>query len=144
MKTSFTFAFVALPIAVAAFFLSRVIWPDPADTMMVPTSAQLPFFIFLGILEALAFGYGVAFLIFGWPHVRRIMGNDKMSAVLSFTTITWGLISWWPHDNIHRVNGMDMAGLLKIEYAFHFTLILSAAVLAYYFYKRVSQNAGTV
>ena len=38
---------------------------------------------------------------------------------------------WWPHDNLHLHNGMDMQGLLFIEYGFHVTLIIAAGALAF-------------
>ena len=41
------------------------------------------------------------------------------------------MVSWWPHDNLHLHNGMDLQGLPFIEYGFHVTLIIAAFVLAY-------------
>ena len=48
-----------------------------------------------------------------------------------YLSIGWFLVSWWPHDNLHIHNGMDMQGLLYIEYSFHVTLIIAALVLAF-------------
>lgn len=141
MNTKTKFIILTIILAVITFALSRVIWPDPADSIMHPTSAQLPFFMFLSALESVAFGVGVSFLIFGWPMVQKISPENKKGATISFLAIAWLLISWWPHDNMHRVNGENMAGLLRIEYIFHFTLIVSALILArqmYVLLKRIT------
>lgn len=141
MKTKFTI--LALVIAVPAFLLGRVIWPDVAGAME-PSSTQLPFFIFISALEALSFGIGVAFIVFGYPKLKNLMGEEKYGALPSFIAIAWFLVSWWPHDNMHRANGMDLGGLLRIEYLFHLTLIIAGLTLAYFFGKRlVSKNTLT-
>ena len=131
---------VALPLAVITFLLGRVIWPDMPGAPM-PSADQLPFFMFLSALESVAFGVGVGFLIFGWPYVMRAKAQERNSAVAALLAITWMLVSWWPHDNMHRVNGMDMGGLLRIEYIFHFTLIASSFIVAYFFWHFVKKVA---
>jgi hypothetical protein len=40
-------------------------------------------------------------------------------------------VSWWPHDNMHIHNAMNIDGLIVIEYVFHFTLIAAGFVLTY-------------
>ncbi|TSC85598.1 MAG: amino acid adenylation domain-containing protein [Parcubacteria group bacterium Gr01-1014_8] len=141
MKTQYKFAFVAVPLAIIAFALSRVIWPDPAG-MAGPSSSLIPHFIFLGALESLSFGLGVAFLIFGWSRVVAALPENNALATASFVAIAWMLISWWPHDNMHRVNGMeDFAGLLRIEYIFHFTLMISAFIVVLYLWKSLGNRS---
>ena len=110
----------------------------------MPSSAQLPFFMFLSALESVAFGVGMAFLIFGWPMVSKLQGADKKDIKMSFIAISWLLISWWPHDNMHRVNGENLAGLLRIEFMFHFTLILAALVLAYTCWKQLKMRTKNI
>jgi hypothetical protein len=53
----------------------------------------------------------------------------------AFLSIAWFLVNWWPHDNLHRVNGQDFGGLPRIEYAFHLTLEIAGALLALYFFR---------
>jgi hypothetical protein len=98
----------------------------------MPSDTQLPFFIVLGIVEALVLGLGVAFLAFGWPLVSRLATSRRM-AWASFLSIGWLLVSWWPHDGLHRSNGMDIGRLLLIEYGFHMTLMIAGLILAYNF-----------
>ncbi len=133
------FIITTLVFAVPALLLGRTIWPDAAD-IVAPTASQFPFFVFLATVEALAFGIGVSFLIYGWNAVKRVMPDDRRGAVLVLLSITWLLASWWPHDNLHRHNGMDIAGLLKIEYGFHLTLVIASLIVAYYFWKFLKRS----
>ncbi len=135
MKTSIKVFLVTIIFSIAAFMLSRVIWP-PNPMMEQPSAAQLPYFIVLGAIEALAFGIGVSFLLFGWAFLGRAypqkaVPHARRRALLMFIALTWFLVSWWPHDNFHQQVGMDYQGLLYIEYGFHLTLIISAVILAY-------------
>jgi hypothetical protein len=120
---------ITLIIGIPAFLLGRVLWHTSPD--LVPTAAQLPFFIALSVLEALLFGLGVAFLIYGWPMVRQAQSRGR--ALAMYLALGWFLVSWWPHDNFHAQNGLNPLGLLFIEYSFHVTLIIAALVLAYLF-----------
>lgn len=114
--------------------LGNKIWP-PAPGMPVPTAAQLPFFIGLAVAESLAFGLGIAFIILGMPLVRRASGLSRGLGWAVYLSIAWLLVSWWPHDSLHRHNGENSLGLLYIEYGFHVTLIVAGLVLAYAYVK---------
>lgn len=141
MKTQYKFALVAVPLAIISFLLGRVIWPDPVG-MAGPDASLIPYFMFIGALESLAFGLGISFLIFGWPRMISAVPGSSSLATASFVSIVWMLISWWPHDNMHRVNGMEnFAGLLRIEYIFHFTLIIAAFIVAMYLWKALGNRS---
>lgn len=127
------FIITTIIFALPAFFLGRIIWPDPANAIP-PSSIQLVLFMVISIFEALLFGFGVAFLVFGWPRVRQTTENRSWATTV-FLAITWSLISWWPHDNMHRANGENIWGLIRIEYIFHLSLYIVAIVLALYFCK---------
>ncbi len=131
MKTSWVkVALVTAVFAVPAMALGQVIWPpDPGSPE--PSGGQLPFFIFLSVFEAAAFGLGISFLLFSFPPLLRVAGGSRLRAWAMYLSVGWFLVSWWPHDNLHIHNGMDMQGLLYIEYGFHVTLIIAAAVLAF-------------
>ena len=122
---------ILLP-ALVVFPLGRVIWKDPVEAMM-PSSAQLPFFILLSVFESLAFGIGIWFLVRGWELIAAAPGVSKRLACWTYASIAWSLVSWWPHDNLHRANGMDTVGLLRIEYGFHVTLIIASTIIAFFF-----------
>jgi len=101
---------------------------------MVPEAVgiQLPLFMLLGMIEALVFGLGIAFLVFGASMVNqfKVLPGLARAAHLS---ISWVMINWWAHDSLHLHNGMELSGLLKIEYGFHITLILAGIILARFF-----------
>ncbi len=125
-----------LIFAVPAFFLGRVIWPDPMGGIM-PTAAQLPFYVILAVAESLTFGFGIAFLIQTWPKLGRVPVEQRRLTAAAILAITWLLVNWWPHDNLHRANGMNTQGLLYIEYGFHITLMLAGIVLIYFLFDSV-------
>ena len=108
--------------------LTRVIWPDPEGGLS-PGTQLLPFFIFIGLMESLAFGAGMSLLVNGWRKFE--------SHRLVFLAVVWSLISWWPHDSLHRVMPEgDLVQLLRIEYGFHVTLILAGLVVARYLWTQ--------
>lgn len=131
---------VTVVLAVPAMVFGRVIWP-PAEGGSEPTSGQLPFFIGASVIEAVAFGLGVAFLIFGFGPLSRAMGGSKAMAWAAYLSIGWLLVSWWPHDNLHLAVGENMQAILYLVYGFHVSLIVAGVILAYSF-ATVIRNAG--
>ena len=130
MKSWIKVALVTALFTVPAMALGQVIWPpDPGSPE--PSAGQLPFFIFLSVFETLAFGLGISFLLFGFPALLRLARGSRLRAWAMYLSVGWFLVSWWPHDNLHGHIGMDMQGLLYIEFGFHVTLIIAAVVLAY-------------
>ncbi len=128
---------ITLLVGIPAFFLGHLLWsPSP---MMTPSATQLPFFMLLSVIEALVFGLGIAFIIFGWPFVSTNIKNNRQ-AFLVFLAVSWMLVSWWFHDNLHAHNGADLQGLLYIEYAFHLTLILASLILASTTFRLLKQK----
>ena len=136
---------VTLVLAVIAFFAS----PNgplggflsPSADFPQPTDAQLPLFILLSVAEALAFGLGISFLIFGYPLVQTILPESNGLTLGAHLSIAWLLFSWWPHDSLHVANGLNLSGLLAIEYGFHVTLMVAGVILAYFFLALVRQRA---
>ncbi|GAC1367414.1 MAG: hypothetical protein NVSMB44_32950 [Ktedonobacteraceae bacterium] len=130
MKPWIKVLFVTLLFGIPAFIAGPFIWP-PA---VAPGSNLLPFFLVLACAEAVTFGLGAAFLIFGWPQLRlRSFGSQPLRWAM-FISIAWLLLSWWPHDHLHAWN-KTLEGLLFIEYGFHLTLYISGAILAYGFIR---------
>ncbi len=123
-------ALVTALFAVPAMALGQVIWP-PASGGPEPTAGQFPFFLFLAVFEALTFGLGISFLLFGFVPLKRALGGSTWRTWAAYLSIGWFLVSWWPHDNMHIHNGENLQGLLYIEYGFHVTLMAAGLVLAY-------------
>ena len=105
----------------------------PAAGAPEPTAAQLPFFIVLALAEAVAFGFGVAFLLFGYPWMRAAGPAPGGLTRAAHVSIAWVLLNWWSHDSFHFANGLNLDGLLVIEYAYHVTLMVAGAVTAAWF-----------
>src|SRR5215212_10282417 len=75
--------------------LGQVIWP-PAPCGPEPTAGQFPFFLFLAAFEALTFGLGVSFLLFGFTPLKRALGGPSWRTWVAYLAIGWFLVSWWP------------------------------------------------
>jgi hypothetical protein len=134
MKTRIKVAAITIAVAVPAFLLGPVLFP-PAEGGPTPTAGQMPFFLFLGIGDAVLLGLGVAFLIFGLPVLRKVSPDSKMRAWAMYLAIGYLMVSWWPHLNLHASNGLDLQGLLYIDYLFHLPLEVAGVVLAYSFFS---------
>jgi hypothetical protein len=123
---------IALPVGLVAFLLHPTVFP-PSMHGPAPTPSQLPFFILLTIIESLSLGLGIAFLALGYPLIKKSLLKSRNLVTAVYVSIAWYLTNWWFHDGLHMANGMDLQGLLYIEYAFHVTLIVGGAILAYAF-----------
>ena len=127
---------VTIVAAVVSFLLSRVIWPDLAG-MPMPDSTQLPLLIGVSAIESLAFGMGIALLISLWPFMKGRGTGDWLVLI----SAAWLLVSWWPHDNLHRTTMMgDYWRLIGIEWGFHFTLIVAGVIVASYIWKKFAME----
>ena len=74
MKSWVKVALVTALFAVPAMALGQVIWP-PAPGGPEPTAGHFPFFLFLAVFEALTFGLGISFLLFGFVSLKRALGG---------------------------------------------------------------------
>ncbi len=120
-------AFLAGPHAPLGFF-----W-RPSPGLPNPTGLQVPLFMLLGLAEAVSFGLGIAFLLFGYPTVRAIYPASGTLTRLAHFSIAWLMFNWWPHDSLHLHVGENLGQLLVVEYAFHITLMIAGVILAYFF-----------
>ena len=102
---------VTVVVAVPAFILGPVLFP-PAEGGPTPTAAQLPYFLFLAVGDALLLGLGVSFLLFGFPVMRQVSPDSKLRAWAMYLSIGYLMVSWLPHLNLHTHNGTNLQGLL--------------------------------
>ena len=142
MRTRITATLITLVGGSAAFLLGPVIFP-PAPGLPTPTPVQVPFFLALGIVEALFFGLGLAFIALGYRPVRRAAQVAGMNPWPVYVSIAWMLASWWPHISLHGMVGIDLTGLLFVDYSFHLTLIIAAAIVARFFLATVRHASET-
>jgi hypothetical protein len=121
---------ITVGVAAAAVPLSFVFWRTPPGVAAPPPS-MLPILIPIAVvIPALAFGLGVAFVLFG----RQLIRANRPSALsrASLVSIAWLLTNWWPHSNFHRVSS-GWANLVAVDYFFHTTVIIASCIVAVFF-----------
>ncbi len=132
---------VTVLIAIPAFILGPIIWP-PAEGSPSPTAAQIPFLLFLNLVQATVLGLGVSFLAFGLSVMRGISPDSKVRAWAMYLSIAYLMVSWWPHINMHVHNGPDnLQGLIYVDYLFHLPSMIAALVLAYCFFSLLRERS---
>lgn len=129
MKRYLPVVLIVVLVALPATILGPIIWPR-ATLDTTPTAAQLAALITLSVGDALFLGIGVAFLIFGYPMLRRVSADSRLRAWAMYLCVGFLLVSWWPHLNMHASNGDSLSGLLFIDYTFHLPLEITGVVLA--------------
>lgn len=102
-----------------------------------PAGAALASLVLASIIEAIAFGVGLAWIAFGWPLVKDRGGLG----LATYGAVAWGLVSWAPHTGFHQSIGEgNYGGLAAIEWGFHVTLVIGAFIVATFVW-RVLQGA---
>lgn len=132
---------LTVAIGVGALLAGPKLWPM-APSVPAPPPNLLPFYIVLAAVEALAFGFAVAFAIFGWPAIRRLpLGAPWLNKAL-FITLCWFMGNWWMHDNLHMHIALDMKRLLYVEYGFHMSMLGCVIVVAIGFLRVATRPAA--
>ena len=129
MRKTWKMVLCTLVVGLAAFISGPMIWPMSHE-VPAPPALLLPAYIVIAAIEALAFGFAVAFALFGWPAVRDLRLGAPWLNRLLFVTLIWLMGNWWMHDSLHMHIGLDMSRLLYIEYLFHVSMLASGAALA--------------
>ncbi len=142
MSTKVKVALITIIVAIPAFLAAPNgpfggFWAPTPDA---PEAAgiQIPLFILLGIGEAVILGLGVSFVFFGYKWLKSVARPSQVSPTLTkatYVSIAWVLVNWWSHDSLHIHNGLNLNGLLAIEYGYHVTLMIAGVIAAWFFYK---------
>jgi len=130
---------LAVVIGGAAFITGPKIWPMGAG-VPAPPANLLPAYIAFSAVEALAFGFAVAFAAFAWPAVRDLRLGPRWLNRMLFVTLTWVLGNWWFHDNLHMHVGLDMHRLIYLEYGFHGSILACVLILVLSFMHLASRT----
>lgn len=120
--------------------IGGALWGTMPEGGEEPTGTQIGLLMAVSLLEAIAFGAGIAFLLFGHAAMTRVLGSTGFARAAQLA-IVWGLASWVPHSAMHQTNGDNMARLIVIEYVFHVTLIAAAALIAWAFVRAPGRAA---
>ena len=137
MRSSLKFGLIVAGAGTAAFLLTPTLFP-PNPNAGPPAAGLIPYFIALSVIESLFFGVGVAFLLFGLPKMRRVARISGLSPWPSYLAIGYLTASWWPHLGMHAVAGLDFDKLIVVDYVFHLPYIVSAGILAQFFYATLT------
>jgi hypothetical protein len=148
MKTWVKILIVTVVIAIPAFLLEPRgplggFWA-PHPELPAPPGDLVPFFMLLGLLDALSLGVAVSFLIFGYPLIEAIGTSSRGLTFAAYLSLAWVLGHWWAHDSLHQHHGFDLVPLLGIEYGFHVTLMIAGAILVVFFVKALSQKTELI
>jgi hypothetical protein len=154
METKWKVVLLTLVIAIPAFMFGAgsppgwnlwvALWPFADGVAVVePEGAQIGFLMFFGVLEAIALGLAISFLIWGGALVRKVAGPNKTRNNLLVVSGAWVLGNWWVHDSLHIVNGHNVWGLIVLEYAFHVTLMIAGGYIAWTLVRSL-QAGGTL
>jgi hypothetical protein len=138
MKMSTKVTLLTLAIGLPLLALGPIIWPPTPE--IHPTAAQMPFLIVLASFEAFAFGLGVSFLVFGYPYMKRASGSDTKLTWAAYVSIAWLFLNWWPHGSLHVHNGLNINGVILIDYAFHVPIMVATAIVAIWFYRQLPKE----
>lgn len=131
---------VAVVTAVSAVPLSFLLWRAPAG-VATPPSTVLPFLLPITVLiPSIAFGIGVAFLLFGRPLLAA--GGSLVLSRAAYLGVAWLLMNWWPHSNFHRI-ASGWTNVLVVDYFFHTTAIVAAGIVAIFFLSVLRERQGS-
>ncbi len=131
---------VTVLVGIAAFMMGPIIWP-PAEGNPSPSATQIPFLLFLNLVQATVLGLGVSFLAFGLSVMRRISPDSRVRAWAMYLSIAYLMVSWWPHINMHVHNGPNnLQGMIYIDYLFHLPSMIAALVVAYCFFSLLRER----
>lgn len=136
-------AVLAVPVAIAAFLITDLLWPHSTDLSGVPQPWAALFFG-LYVAECLSFGLGIVFLLLGRPALGR-SGSTRGLTTAAHLAITWLLVAWWPQDNFYRLAAKtDWPRQAALVYSFNITLMIAAAVVVLFVFSRlVALDAAT-
>ena len=142
MSTKVKVILITLIVAIPAFLMEPNgpfggFWA-PAPSNPEASGIQVPLFILLGIAEAVVLGFGISFIFFGYNWLKSVARPKQVSPALiraTYVSIAWVLVNWWSHDAWHIHNGLNLKGLLAIEYGYHLTLMGAGLIASWFFYK---------
>jgi hypothetical protein len=120
---------VAAVLAIISFFVRPILLtPLPP----APPASLLPAFIFLDVWDAVAFGIGVALLLYLALNFSKWPKAIRTPLLVIFLIAAWFSIPNWIHDGLHEAGAAppNFQLLAIVEYAFHFPWLIMAGALA--------------
>lgn len=121
--------------------IGAMIWSEP-NTGVTPTATQGILLLGVTFMESVGMGLAVAFLALGWSYTKRTFAGRPRLAALVHVSVVWILGNFWLHDNLHMVNGVNIDGIIAIDYAFHSAIMLASIVAIYGIIELARGHAG--
>jgi hypothetical protein len=118
---------LAVIITAVTFLLGPILLPPKPPS---PPQSLLPAFIFLSFWDALAFGVGIAFLIYLGRQYPKWPKSIRTPLLLISLGALFFSIPNWIHDGLHMA-GADSSNyqlLVIVEYLFHFPWLIFATI----------------
>lgn len=141
VKWTFTLMIAALLFLANPYSPFGEFWPRVA-ARLAPTAFEMPFFLLLNALEAVALGYAIVMTIGEFPR-KAFSKLTLRETRMGFVSLAWMLGNWWIHDGFHaRYGDGNLTTLLYIEYAFHVTIMVAAFYVLYLFGRLLSLQKG--
>jgi hypothetical protein len=130
-----------LLVTVLASAFTDTLWPGSTDLALVP-GPWSSLFDGLYLIEVVAFGFGVTFLVLGGPLMAR-QGRGPVVTGLARVSVAWLLAAWWPQDNAYRVaRPHDWPAQAALVYGYNVTLIVAALVVLVFLARRPVRPTG--
>ena len=127
--------------AAASIPIGLAIWPPAAGS---PPGRVLPVLMLVGAVEGAAFALGIVFLVLG-GRLLRAVGRWTRLSTAAYVGIAWLLVSWWPHDGLHRSGfGQTFTGLAAVDVAFHTTLIVATGVVTVFYVRTLRSFSASI
>lgn len=126
--TKIGLAAVAAVLTLVIFFTQQMVF-RPTDT---PPMDLLPAFIFLSFWDALAFGIGIALVIYLALNYAKWPKEIRGSLLILFFLAAWFSVLTWIHDGAHEAGAAppNFAFLALVEFVFHFPWLIFSLALA--------------
>ncbi len=121
-------AIVTAGVAFLAFLIAGALAVSPE---IAPVGIQGPLLMLTGALEAVALGFGVAFLAFAWPRIKTVFAVSRSLAVGVYASVGWLFLSPWIHDSIHMMTGHALDAVIALGFLFHLGLVPFVAIIVY-------------
>jgi hypothetical protein len=128
-KLTIELAAVTAILTIVIFFVQNMVFPP----MAMPPMSLLPAFIFLGFWDALAFGVGIAILIYLGMSFSKWPKEIRGSLLVLFFLALWFTVLNWVHDGLHNTGAMppNWVLLAVTEYLFHVPWLIFGLAIAY-------------
>lgn len=123
---------LAVVIAISTlviFFAQSMVFPP----MGMPPMSWLPAFLFLSFWDALAFGVGIALLLYLGMSYSRWPREIRGSLLVLFFIALWFTVLNWVHDGLHNTGAMPPNWMLLAvtEYLFHVPWLIFGLALVF-------------